>query len=264
MELPFSILPLRTIDLLYTGDCSILGVMPDGAVYAEEMYGDDGWLAQHEIDPSGQVVRTVDERSGSALPIQPLDVPESAKVPARGWHTMPLNYAGPRHRGLRGLERVDELVQTLSIPDKIALIARLRLSIPPPMLIGLAESYVLSEAEILHPDWFIVCRRVRFAHALPERQTDADGQPYDYDTRPLYIAHAVNRADDETTPRTGIFEPISPELHRPLDCVISGSRLYISDGGDSATGRTSKIHIWTLQRPDPPSPEDEWHKKLYG
>lgn len=265
MIFPFSVSPLFSVDLHHAGDCSILGIGENGTVYAEELYGDDGWLAQHKIAPDGTIQTSVDEQEGRALPFIPLALPTQLIAPSRVWNTMSLNYAGPRHRGLRGLERVDELVRSLSINEKMAMISRLGLTIPPPMLIGLAESYVISEAQVIHPDWYIVCRRVRFAVALGEERTDRDGLPYDYDTRVLYVAHPFNRGEDEIRPTHGLLDEFfGLTLHRPMDCALVGERLYIGDGGDRDTGRISRIHILKIDRPEPPSPDELWHKKLYG
>ncbi len=69
--------------------------------------------------------------------------------PQTGWHTMALNFAGPRHRGMRAPERTLDLVRPLSIQEKMALIDRFRLDVPPPLLLGIAESYVLAETPIM-------------------------------------------------------------------------------------------------------------------
>ncbi|MFN8527839.1 MAG: hypothetical protein U0670_04430 [Anaerolineae bacterium] len=263
--LPFAIHPLHTVDLHHQGDCSILGILADGALYAEEIYGDDCWMAQHFVDSSGVIQSSVDEADGHDAPITPLAIPDSAVKPARVWHTMNLNFAGPRHRGLRGPEHLDALVKTIPIAEKPALIQLLGLSVPPPMLLGMAESYVLSEAQVIAPDWFIVCRRIRFAYALPTEQIDADGMPYDYDTRVLYAAHVYHRGDEEESFLAGLTDsPFAPDLIRPMDCAIVGDRLYIGNGGSMESGVPSRIHIWSLERPEPPSPDEAWLKKLYG
>ena len=265
MMYPFSVTSQSTTELHHTGDCSILGIGEDGTAYAEELYGDDGWLAQHAISPDGVIAASVDELDGTALPLLPLSIPEGAIAPSRVWHTMSLNYAGPRHRGLRGLERVDELVRTLSVEDKMTLAKRLPMNISPHMLIGLAESYVLSEAQVIHPDWFIVCRRIRFAYALGEEKIDRDGLPYDYDTCVLHVSHPFNRGEDEIRLTAGVVDDFfGKPMYRPMDCALVGEQLYIGDGGDRDSGRVSRVHVLKIDRPEPPSPDDLWRKKLYG
>lgn len=265
MIYPFSVSPVFTTELRHSGDCAILGIADDGTVYAEELYGDDGWLAQHKIAPDGKVENSVDEAGGTALPVTPLVIPEGAVAPNRVWHTMRLNYAGPRHRGLRGLERVDELVRTLTVADKFAFAKSLPVSIEPQAVIGLAESYVLSEVQVIQPDWFIVCRRIRIAYALGEEQIDRDGLPFDYDTCVLHVAHPFNREEDEIRLTTGLVDDFfGMRLYRPMDCALVNERLYIGDGGDRESGRVSRVHVMTLDRPEPPSPDDLWRKKLYG
>ena len=264
MNLPFGLTLLDTIPLRHTGDCSLLGVTADGVIYAEEIYG-DGWLAQHKIDSKGRIAASADEQDGANISIIPLAVPLDAEKSARVWNTMSLNFTGARHRGLRVVERVDDLVRGVAMNEKMLLVKRLELAVPPPMLIGLAESYVLAEAEVIHPDWFIVCRRLRFAYALLEEAIDNDGLPYDYDTRVLYTAHVFHRADESESTLARVIEGLpGVTLQRPMDCVILGDRLYIAEGGDAEQEHMSMIHVFKLDRPDTPSADDEWRKKIYG
>lgn len=266
MIAPIDLNHLQTISLLHAGDCHLIGVTPEGTLYAEEIY-DDGSMAQHKISADGVLKATVDEAHEADQPLTPLAIPLDIHKPARVWHTMALNYAGARHRGLRALDRVDDVVKTVSIADKIALVDRLNLNIAPPSLIGLAESYVLAEAQVIRPRWFLVCRRMRFAYALPARQADADDQPYDYDTSVLYAVHFYNAADDEHPPLASALNPFGDvTLHRPMDCLVTEDRLYIADGGAEGDGASlnSRIHVWAVTRPDTDSPDDQWRKKLYG
>lgn len=96
-----SVTYLTTLPLKYHGDCSLIGVTPNGTIYAEEVYGDEGWIAQHELRQDGTLVRSADENNGSQSDVQPLTLPAELTKPKTGWHTMGLNFAGPRHRGLR-------------------------------------------------------------------------------------------------------------------------------------------------------------------
>ncbi len=253
--------PIARFSLSYAGDCSLLGVAADGSLYVEETYG-DGWVAQHALSADGRLIDSVDEQSGEATDLQPLPLPDDLTRPRAGWHTLRLNFSGPRQRGLREPERVLDLVKPLTFPEKMLLHQHYALDAPP-LLLGLAESYVMAEAA-LDGSWFVVCRRIRVATALPQPQIDADGATYDYDTRVLYLAHLFDRDDDE--PPT-LLEPdadlVSPTLKRPMDCLIADDRLYVADGGEGE--RLSAIHIFQLaDLPNRPSSDDLFLKKLYG
>jgi len=175
---------------------------------------------------------------------------------------MSLNFSGPRHRGLRGLERLLDLVRPLSIQDKMALASRYSLSIPPPLIFGLAESYVLSEAALVHPDIYVVCRRLRIAFGLAQEQLDADQEPYDYDTLVLYTAHLFDRTQQH---EPSIVDPQAAlpvaALKRPMDCLICDNYLFVADGGSEE--RLSAVHIWQIE-PLPASDGDDINRKLYG
>ncbi|HVU11577.1 MAG TPA: hypothetical protein VHD90_09875 [Phototrophicaceae bacterium] len=258
MDIPL-IAHVATLTLKHPGDCSLLGVSPDETIYAEEVYGENAWVAQHALTSGSTLIESVDEAEGTQE-IQPLDLPDGTILSKSGWQTMALNFAGPRHRGLREPERIGDLVRPLDIQEKMALARRLRLDLPPPALLGLAESYVLAETRITPPNLYFVCRRLRLAIALPQAKLDADGQPYDYETRVLYLAHFY---DGSEIPFGKLFENLTDvPLHRPMDCLLVGSKLYIADGGDSE--RLSTIHIWQLDLPAVPSREEQLMKKIYG
>ena len=222
---------VTTLPLKHEGDCSLLGMTPDKTLYVEEVYGENGWIAQHELLPDGTFARSIDEQDGTNEIEHPLELPNVIAKPKTGWHTMALNFAGPRHRGLRGPERPLDLVRPLSIDEKMALIAKFKLDLIPPLLLGIAESYVLAEAELRRPDLYFVCRRVRLAIALPETRLDEDNQPYDYETHVIYLAHFY---DCEQEPR---FIDLLSDLtrrpaHRPMDCLLLDEHLCIADGGE--------------------------------
>jgi hypothetical protein len=260
MQTP-SVTYLTTLPLKYHGDCSLIGVTPDGTIYAEEVYGDEGWIAQHELRQDGTITRSVDESGGTQADIQPLALPADLTKPKTGWHTMGLNFAGPRHRGMRAPERTADLVQPLTIDEKMAFARRLKLDIPAPMLMGIAESYVLAEADIVRPHLYFVCRRVRLALALPEEQQDDDGQPYDYETRVLYAAHFYDRGEE--LPTAALFDHLTdPPPQRPMDCMLMGDRLYIADGGSAEL--PSAIHVWRLELPANESGDAKLQKRIYG
>jgi hypothetical protein len=255
---------LITIPLLYGGDCSLLGIDRDLTIYVEEIYGADGWLAQHAIRFDGTCVASVDENYGAVPQIAPLPLPKALVTARRGWHTMSLNYSGPRHRGLRGPERLNDLVRPFSIPEKLLLAERLALDIAPPMLLGLAESFVLAEAQFEFSGLFVVCRRVRIAYALAEERLDANNMPYDYDTIVRYSAHFFDPTDDGEISLADALSPFNGiKLHRPMDCLIHAGHLIIADGGSAE--RRSAIHIWRIdEEPSSQTEIDRINRKIYG
>ena len=265
MDIP-SVSFLATLPLKHNGDCNLIGVTPgsrdDLTIYAEEVYGEEGWLAQHSLRFDGSFSASVDEFFGTATDLKPLALPPEIVRPKTGWHTMALNFAGPRHRGLRTPERTLDLVRPLSIQEKMALIERLKLDLMPPLLLGIGESYVLAETEIIHPNLYFVCRRVRLAVALAEARLDADDQPYDYETQVLYLAHFYEREQEPAI--TDILGDLTAvPLRRPMDCLWTGNHLFIADGG--ADDRLSAIHVWQIDLPGGSLSEAEkLQKKIYG
>lgn len=233
---------LRTLILGHGGDCVLLGVTPDLTVYVDEFYGT--WLAQHGIRVDGEWIASVTE---DADKVHRLPVPRNLICPCREPQTRELNFSGARQRGLQELERVREVVSPLSMEEQMLVIQKLGLAIPPPMLLGLAESTVLSEAELNTPGVFIVCRRLAFAYALPQKQRDAEGQWYDYDTRVVYVAHYYDRGVHEPHALEAAFAGLNGEtLHRPMDCVLVNYHLFVADSGGE-TG-VNRVHIWTVAR----------------
>ena len=242
MEMPH-VEHLTTLPLKHNGDCSLLGVCPDGTIYAEEFYGENAQVAQHALRLDGTMVDSVDEADGELESVQPLALPPDIHKPKTGWHTMDLNFAGPRHRGMRAPERTAELVLPMTIDEKMRFAKRLGLNVPAPMLLGVAESYVLAESDIERPHLYFVCRRVRLAVALEGERLDDEQQPYDYDTLVLYAAHFYHR--NEELPLTVLLENLTDvPLHRPMDCLLLDDHLFIADGGEGE--RLSAIHVWRV------------------
>jgi hypothetical protein len=126
------------------------------------------------------------------------------------------------------------------------LASQLALPVPPPLIIGIAESVVLAEALITPPATFMVCRRLRLACALPETRRDSDGLPYDYDTKVIYTAHpyAADSGDIELPPDDVLGGLPGVRLRRPMDCMVCHGHLFIADGG--MTDHNSRIHIWKI------------------
>jgi hypothetical protein len=251
---------VATLPLKYNGDCSLIGVTPDRMIYAEEVHGDEGRVAQHALRFDGTFVETIDERDDGS-DIQPLVLPPEIVKPKTGWQTMTLNFAGPRHRGMREPERTVDLVQTLGIEEKMMIAERLKLGIAPPQLLGIADSYVLAEARIVRPALYFVCRRVRLTIALSEARLDDDGQPYDYDTHVIYLAHFYD-CNEELRLRDCFADLTGVPLYRPMDCLLMGDHLFIADGGSA--DRPSAIHVWQVELPEVLSEEEKLRRKIYG
>lgn len=234
-----------TILLKYNEDCNVLGITHDLKLYIEESYSPDAWIAQHSYQIDGTHLATVDEDFGKNTSPSPLTIPPDLIRPKPGWHCMSLNFTGPRHRGLRGPERIVETVRSLSIQSKMELIERFNMQIPPPMILGLAESYVISEIELKRPNLYFVCRRIRIAYSLQERQTDDDGEFYDYDTKVIYLAHLYDKNRSYDAPIEAYFDVLPHvELNRPMDCLLCDNYLIIADGGNGIL--PSRIHIWEI------------------
>jgi len=251
---------LTSIALQHADDCCLLGVQPDLTLYSEEIYGAEGMLAQavHTID--GKLIQSVDEGKGHTAP---LALPDDLARPRTAWHTMALNFAGARQRGIRANEQIDALVQPLSVEEKMLLAEKLGLQVPFPLILGLAESYALAEAPIA-PHMYCVCRRLRVAFALPAPQQDEDGFTYDYDTLPFYIAHLYTLGETHTKPLAEWMSDLQgAQLHRPMDCLVAFGHLFVADGG---TGEhASAVHVWRIESRDTnDEPAENRWQKLYG
>ena len=161
-------------------------------------------------------------------------LPPGIVKPKTGWHTMALNFAGPRHRGLRAPERMLDLVRTLSIEEKMALIEKFKLDCCRRCCWASPKATCWPKPRLVRPDLYFVCRRVRLAVALPEARLDEDDQPYDYDTHVIYLAHFY---DCEQEPRFSdlLADLTDVPLHRPMDCLLVDDHLFIADGGAGET-----------------------------
>lgn len=236
----------NSFTLAYPGDCRLLGIHPDGMLFVEEIYGEDDWLAQHCFRLDGTLVTSVDE-DGGVRSIQPLRLPSNLIKSASTQPEVALNFSAGRQRGLRAEERVQDWARPLTITEKMALVNYLKLDILPPMILGLAESYVLTAAP-LQPGLDVVCRRMRVAYSLITARRDEQGMAYDYDTLPLYLIHCYD-GDDEL----GLIEALAGlpgcRLHRPMDCLVYGGWLIVADGG--AGDRRSAVHRWSIVADQP-------------
>ena len=223
-------------------ECALTGVLPGGGLVTVETYDDsDAAPTRYVIHHPQRTEQAYVERLGPdeefSWPVPPL-IPEAVR------QTTAMNHVGGRWRGLREAERVADWVQPLTIMEKMALLQQLQLKLPPPMLLGIAESRVLSEAH-LHDDCYVVCRRLRLAYALMEPQQDADGLPYDYDTHVIHVAHVYDAARDLAPSLAQALKgPGNVALARPLDCLVDADRLYVVEGGTAST--PCQLHIWQV------------------
>lgn len=242
---------VSSINLTHHQECVLLGISQDFTIYIEEIYGEDEWIAQHILAPNGAHLHNADEDHGRRT-LSPLTLPPNSVRPRPGsGQTRFLNFSGPRLRGMREPERLQDSLYPLSIGLKMVLIENFALPVIPPALLGVAQSYVISEADVLPGELTVVCRRLRLAFALPEVRYDTQHIPYDYDTLTLHLAHLVNIKDDELLTEDHLVSLPGVHLNRPLDCARVADHLFVADGG--TTEHPSAVRIWQMQNlPTPP------------
>ena len=233
-----------TFPMLYEDDCKLLGVTLDGLIYAEELYGDEDWLAQHIISIDDGIIETIDEQSGENTDVTPFKLPNTAIVTSSKSCCDALTFTGARLRGIQRDEPIDEIVLPLSIEDKIELVDYMEWDILPMQIIGIAESVVLSHT--LLPDGLLmVCRRVRIAYRLAEL-AEINGVPYDYDALDIYLLHEFDPTDMELPELVDCLNDMEDVvLLRPMDCLYHDGKLYVADGGED--GDSSAIHVFDYQ-----------------
>lgn len=234
---------IKTHLLLYCGDVTLSGVTPDGVIFAEELYGDDDWLAQHKLTFNEGIITTIDEQYGKSANIKPMDLPPDLIKPSYRSCCDFLQFSGARLRGILSEERLDDVLHPLSIADKIELVEYMDWDIDPMQLMGIAESVVLSHARIPDEDAMIVCRRVRIAYRLTEPTRD-----YDYDSLDVYLLHDVYPDDDEIDLLDCLNDDDEVDLLRPMDCLFHDGYLYVADGGEDED--VSSIHIFAYHADD--------------
>lgn len=220
----------------HAGSCNLLGITSAGILYVE-VIDSNNWVIQYRIDESTQQV--ADEQAGDTLFMLPDDLIE----PRDAEKAVLLNHIGPRYRGMREPERIADMVQPLTVMQKMPLIQHFDLKIPPMLLLGMGESRVLSEA-VLSESEVIVCRRVRLVYALPEVHYDADGLPYDYDSIAVQIVHLYNPLTDEyPSIEQTIADFQGVRLWQPTTCLVHADCLYLADSGQ----QNSQIHCWQIE-----------------
>lgn len=240
-SLKFYLYYTQSLPLKHKGDCHFIGISEQGTIYVDEIYGEADWLAQYAFRFDGTLVASSDEFSGESDGLFP--IPTNLAKPLKVEHLGHLNFGGARLRGMRDEDRIQDMVQPLSISEKMALSNRL--NIPPMRLLGIAESRVLAQAQMNEGTQYVLCRRLKIAYTLPERKLDVDKLPYDYDTLILHIAYLYDAAADEFD----LAETLNPfpgvNLNRPMDCMVWQNWLLIVDGGGETL--PSAVHLWQVK-----------------
>lgn len=236
-----------SLDLHYHEQTILLGMTPAPRLFVEEVYTEMGvydWFAQHDIDASGVIQRSVDE-AGGKVAAQALTLPEDVIEPDT--QALDDDFTGPRQHGLREAERLSEVVRPLSILSKQTLIEHFGLGIPAMMLFGLAEVHTLTRTRLPDASW-LVCRRLRLAIALPEpRPHPFDGLPYDYETRLIYGAYHLTDLDADFDPAALLTALDGVPLVRPMGALCVGEWLALVTGGDPDNPeRKSQVHLWRM------------------
>ncbi len=235
----------KSFELKYHGSSALLGISPDGTAYVEEMYDDDTWLARYMISPHNELTTVGDENYGAAN-LAFFELPPGSTVPNGGHLTNTLNFSGPRQRGLLEEERIRDVARPLTMQAKIQITQQLNLSIAAPMILGITESYVISEAR-LNSSLFVVCRRIQIAYALMSMQSDPNGNIYNYDSLRLNVAHLYSLDMENEVPVDVALQGLPGHyLNNPLDCLIHKDQLWIADGGTSQA--KSAIRVWEIVR----------------
>lgn len=245
---------LRSVALSHNGDCGLLGVDPDLGIYAEEIYGDEGWMAQSAYDFEGQWLAGVDEAAGDNQGVERLTRPGDLVRPRSGARTSHLNFGGARHRGLLLEDRVEEMLRPLQMEDKMLLVEDGLVPVDlPPSVLGLAQSYVASEVQLAPPGegggpLFLLSRRLRIAFRLPEPTVDATGARYDYDSTEISILQLYDPRDDEVPLGQTLLgeRELGVTLNWPTDIVLRDGSLFVADSARGQDDVMSRVHIWQV------------------
>jgi len=235
---------------------ALLGIDTSGRLAAEVFYrasdgaGDpsDEWIAHFLFDADGTQLECRDEDYGRNTTFEPLPLDGfSPPPPVTRELADVFDYAGARWRGLCETDRVPDVLQPLSVAEKLALAAQ---GLPGPVL-GIAESRITAAAPVGNAEsnrskFTFICRRLRIAYSVPLKR-DAEGLPYDYDTYVLYLAHLIDSAGVLPSPPT-LSEALASGVvgARPMDALYDAhsGRLYVADGGDAT--HPAAIHLFRL------------------
>lgn len=248
---------LRTVPLSHDGECGLLGVGPDLSFYAEEIYGEEGWMAQAAYDLEGRRLDAVDEASGDNMGAERLSKPGNLVRPTTGMSTIRLNFGGARHRGLLDEDRVEEVVRPLAVPDRLLLVEEgLLAGVQPAEVLGLAQSYVTSEVQIVPSEragrerrpLFLLSRRLRVAYRLREPTVDNNGAPYDYDSQEVAVLQHYTPGEEDAPLGETILSSaeLGVTLNWPTDIVLRDDLLFAADAARQRDGLSSQVHIWRI------------------
>lgn len=258
---------VRSIPLFYDEWCGLLGVDAGLNIYAEEIY-EDTWAAQYKFSFSGELLlQRVDEERGQNPGYARLELPPGTMTPHSALAASALNFGGGRWRGNLEADRIRDLARPLTLADRQCLVAagleRIEML---PYILGIVDSYVSSEAEVL-PDQFVICRRLRLAYiSVPDASRSlpgsAAGDGEDYDSVELALVQQFDPADAERPLHESWLGPnalgITPNW--PVDVVARDGYLFLADvalplASGSHSGPTherrargpSRIHILRIQ-----------------
>ncbi|MEM9951333.1 MAG: hypothetical protein AAF846_07030 [Chloroflexota bacterium] len=189
---------------------------------------------------SGDVLAIVDEEYGKTN-ITPFTLANPLQQPHHPLEHS-LNYTGLRFRGMREADKVAEWVKPIPMLGKMPLMQKLNLGVPPMMLMGIAESRVLSETQ-LSDRLSLICRRVRLLIALSEIKIDEVGLPYNYETQIIHVLHTF---DNETEVYPPLHQALKqfPDVSNPTDCLFTHGYLIVADSGYDEAAST--VHIYHL------------------
>jgi len=208
-------------------ECAILAAGADGRIWLEEYDSEGEPAAQMLLGADGQMLQVSRAQAGAEL--RPLLIAADALRPPPVRQAARLAFRSARLRGLRQEDRIAEVALPLSLADRMALAPRLQAAAP--QVLGVVESVVLAEAA-LGDGWWLVCRRLRIALALPAARLDADGLPVDYDSHVIWTAPVLDRLDDPEI-GVGAWWPVldGVALSRPVDCMRAGGWLWVAEAG---------------------------------
>lgn len=243
---PFRLKCVQTLDLPFHGShrnitLHLLGLDNAGRLAVEALYQtpacatapDEDWIAQYVFDSDGMLLAVYDEDCGRAASSEPLSLTGFTAPPVSPAIANIFEYAGGRWRGLRDTDRVPDVLQSVTIAEKLALVVR---GIPN-VILGIAESRAMAAARIDSnaadsAAWTLVCRRLRIAYTVPLAY-DAHGLPYDYDTDVLFLAQWVDSRNLSVPPLIEAL-PVGVIGTRPADALYDArcARLYVADNGD--------------------------------
>ena len=230
---------LATIELAHDGDCHLRGLTPEGLIFVEELYGEDDWLAQHKLSASAGIIESVDEGYGSNQDVAPMRLPADIMPVSKRGLFEHLNFCGARSRGLATSERVEKLVRSISVAEKIAMTDFMGWDVDPMRLTGIAESTILSTSAMTR-NRYVVCRRIRVICRLPRMQTDRHGFNYDYESLPIHLVHDLPSTATDLPDLGDCLQEV--DFCRPLDCIYALGKLYVADGGDGDV--PSAVHVF--------------------